>query len=91
MPVRPAQARRFRAAPVSYRVGHTYTADTTKRPGAGPGHIRNASCASLESLWQRLGIDVGKATELCLHYVRVAPATADDTAVETLPPGTPPS
>lgn len=31
------------------------------------------SAAQLDSIWQDLGMDAGKATELCLHYVQVCP------------------
>ena len=30
----------------------------------------------VDSVWQELGMDVGKATELCLHYVQACPGTA---------------
>jgi len=30
----------------------------------------------VDSIWQELGMDVGKATELCLHYVQACPGTA---------------
>jgi len=30
----------------------------------------------VDSIWQDLGMDVGKATELCLHYVQACPGTA---------------
>ncbi len=30
----------------------------------------------VDSIWRELGMDVGKATELCLHYVQACPGTA---------------
>jgi NAD(P)H-nitrite reductase large subunit len=30
----------------------------------------------VDSVWQELNMDVGKATELCLHYVQACPGTA---------------
>lgn len=30
----------------------------------------------VDRVWQHLGMDVGKATELCLHYVQACPGTA---------------
>jgi NAD(P)H-nitrite reductase large subunit len=30
----------------------------------------------VEDIWRDLGMDVGKATELCLHYVQACPGTA---------------
>jgi NAD(P)H-nitrite reductase large subunit len=30
----------------------------------------------VENIWKDLGMDVGKATELCLHYVQACPGTA---------------
>ena len=30
----------------------------------------------VENIWSDLGMDVGKATELCLHYVQACPGTA---------------
>ena len=30
----------------------------------------------VDSIWNDLGMDVGKATELCLHYVQACPGTA---------------
>jgi NAD(P)H-nitrite reductase large subunit len=30
----------------------------------------------VDSIWKDLGMDVGKATELCLHYVQACPGTA---------------
>ena len=30
----------------------------------------------VDNIWQDLGIDIGKATELCLHYVQACPGTA---------------
>ncbi|MBW2107563.1 MAG: NAD(P)/FAD-dependent oxidoreductase [Deltaproteobacteria bacterium] len=30
----------------------------------------------IESIWKDLGMDVGRATELCLHYVQACPGTA---------------
>lgn len=30
----------------------------------------------IDAVWRDLGIDVGKATELCLHYVQACPGTA---------------
>ncbi len=32
--------------------------------------------ADVDDIWQDLGMDVGKATELCLHYVQACPGTA---------------
>jgi len=32
--------------------------------------------ADVDDIWQALGMDVGKATELCLHYVQACPGTA---------------
>jgi NAD(P)H-nitrite reductase large subunit len=33
------------------------------------------SAEQLDEIWQDLGMDVGKATELCLHYVQACPGT----------------
>jgi len=30
---------------------------------------------AIDAVWQELGMDVGKATELCLHYVQACPGT----------------
>jgi NAD(P)H-nitrite reductase large subunit len=30
----------------------------------------------IDDIWQDLGMDIGKATELCLHYVQACPGTA---------------
>ncbi len=30
---------------------------------------------AVDAVWEELGIDVGKATELCLHYVQACPGT----------------
>lgn len=30
----------------------------------------------VEPIWQELGMDIGRATELCLHYVQACPGTA---------------
>ena len=30
----------------------------------------------VDKIWEDLGMDVGKATELCLHYVQACPGTA---------------
>jgi hypothetical protein len=30
---------------------------------------------AVDAVWQELGMDVGKATELCLHYVQACPGT----------------
>ncbi|MBW2173523.1 MAG: NAD(P)/FAD-dependent oxidoreductase [Deltaproteobacteria bacterium] len=30
----------------------------------------------VNNVWQELGMDIGKATELCLHYVQACPGTA---------------
>jgi NAD(P)H-nitrite reductase large subunit len=30
---------------------------------------------AVDGVWQELGMDVGKATELCLHYVQACPGT----------------
>ncbi|MBT8351541.1 MAG: NAD(P)/FAD-dependent oxidoreductase, partial [Deltaproteobacteria bacterium] len=30
----------------------------------------------VENIWKDLGMDIGKATELCLHYVQACPGTA---------------
>jgi NAD(P)H-nitrite reductase large subunit len=30
----------------------------------------------IENVWKGLGMDIGKATELCLHYVQACPGTA---------------
>ena len=30
----------------------------------------------VDKVWEDLGMDVGKATELCLHYVQACPGTA---------------
>ena len=32
--------------------------------------------ADVEAVWKELGMDMGKATELCLHYVQACPGTA---------------
>jgi len=32
--------------------------------------------ADVDSVWQELNMDIGKATELCLHYVQACPGTA---------------
>ncbi len=30
----------------------------------------------IEQIWKELGLDIGRATELCLHYVQACPGTA---------------